>query len=70
MQIGQRGDGVLLLLRRWHGRHDEAVELLMALAVAVHQAHQLFDIAGTDVDHHVIDGLQVLLQFAELKAAQ
>ena len=40
----------------------------MAAAVAVHQGQQFFDVARADVDDHVIDDLQVLLQLGELAA--
>ena len=48
---------------------DETIEVLVAAAVAVHQAQQVLDVARADVDHCAVDGLQVLLQRAELPPA-
>jgi hypothetical protein len=42
---------------------------LLAVAVAVHQLEQLFDVACADVDHDVVDALQEFLQLCELPAA-
>jgi len=36
----------------------------------VHQPHQRFDVARTDVDHNVFDRLQVFLKLSKLEAAQ
>ena len=69
-KFDERGDGVLLLHERRNCGYDEAIEVLVASPVAVHQPEQVFDIAGADVDHDVVDGLQVLLQLPELSSTQ
>jgi hypothetical protein len=69
-QLGQRRDRVVLLLERRHGRDHEVVEVLVAASVLAHQGQQVLDVAGADVDHDVVDGLQVLLELSELAAAQ
>jgi len=69
-QLGEGRDRVLLLLQGRHSGDHEVVEVLVAAAVLAHQRQQLLDVAGTDVDDDVVDGLQVLLQLAELAAAQ
>lgn len=69
-QVHQRGDGVLLLLECRHGGHHKTIKVLVAPSVAPHQVEQLLDVAGPDVHHCVVNGLQVLLQLPELSPAQ
>jgi hypothetical protein len=67
-QLDQGGDGVLLLLEGRHRGNHKRIEVLVAALVLLHQVEQFLDVAGPDVHHRAVHGLQEFLQLAKLPA--